>query len=406
MKRAVQGCIAGLALLAAIGLGVLAHEPCAITVQPGQSIQAAIDAAPQGAVICLAEGEWREDLTVAKSLTLRGSGTEKTTIKGREVGWWPVIEIGGSPETEVWIEGIAIVGGNNGIWARGSSKVQLSSVTVEGNRQNGITIWDLADVTILGSTVATNRHHGIAISDLATAFIADSSIKHNGWFGIEGRGSAQVNLSNSIVTDNGEYGLFLQGASEITIRESTVRSAVLGIGISGTARAVITGSFIEGGESGGVYLENTAHATITGSTIAGGESLYGVIILDSAQASIERSVIADHWLYGISAWNSATVSIAHSDVHGNTYGIVLSGSAHATLVGNKITGNRQYGVALREPPCFKVDEFFTGYITGRSNLIPCLLEIGGNRGGAFCSALLYELAFLTSPQGGKLDGRQ
>lgn len=399
-------CVAVFALLSTTGLGALAQSHYMITVQPGESIQAAVDSAPEGAVICLAPGTWQEDLAIAKSLTLRGSGVDKTRIKGREVGWWPVIEIGDSQEIEVWIEGIAIVEGNNGIWARGSSRVQLSSVAVEGNRQNGITIWDLADVTILGSTVATNRHHGLAISVSARVIIADSTIRHNGGFGIEGRGSAQVNLSNSIVTDNGEYGLFLQGASEITIRESTVRSAVLGIGISGTARVVITGSFIEGGESGGVYLEDTAHATITGSTIAGGESFYGVTIVDSAQASITRSVIADHWLYGISVWNSATVSITNSDVHGNTYGIVLSGSAHATVVGNRITGNRQYGVALREPPCFRVDEFFTGYITGRSNRIPSLLEIGGNRGGAFCSGLWYELGFLTTQQGGVLDGRQ
>lgn len=398
-------CGAVLLLLSAAGLGVLAQSHCTITVQPGESIQAAVDSAPEGAVICLAEGEWEEDLAVTRSVTLRGSGVGRTRIKGQEVGWWPVIEIGDSREIEVWIEGIAIEEGNNGIWVRGSSRVQLSSVAVEGNRQNGITIWDLADVTIVGSTVATSRQHGLAISDSASVIITDSTIMHNGWSGIEGRGSAQVILSDSTVTGNGECGLFLQGASEITIRESTVRSAVLGIGVSETAHAVIAGSLIEGGESGGIYLEDTAHAMITVSTIAGGESLYGITIVGTAQASITHSVIADHWLHGISVWNSATVSIANSDVHGNTYGIVLSGSAHATLVGNEISGNRQYGVALHEAPCFGVDTVFSGYVAGQSNRIPSLLEIGGNRGGAFCSRQLLELGFLTTSRGGALDRR-
>jgi len=134
--------------------------------------------------------------------------------------------------------------------------------------------------------------------------------------------------------------------------------------------------------------------------------LNGITLVDSTHASIVDSVIADQWWYGISAGDTALVSITDSVIDGNTFGVVLSGSVHATLVGNKITGNRQYGVALREPPCFEGDDFFSGYVAGRLNVIPSLLDFGGNLGGDFCSAMFLELGFLTSSRGGVLDRTQ
>ena len=50
-------------------------------VQPGQSIQAAIDAAPPGATIEVAPGTYQENLLIAKDgITLRGSGPGRTVL--------------------------------------------------------------------------------------------------------------------------------------------------------------------------------------------------------------------------------------------------------------------------------------------------------------------------------------
>lgn len=60
----------------------LAQADCTVTVQPGQSIQSAIDAAPEGAVICLVAGMWEENLTITQSLKLTGH------MRG-----WPVVRL-------------------------------------------------------------------------------------------------------------------------------------------------------------------------------------------------------------------------------------------------------------------------------------------------------------------------
>ena len=48
-----------------------------ITVQPGESIQAAIDKAPAGAVICLSAGVWEENIKIERSLTLRAQARRR-----------------------------------------------------------------------------------------------------------------------------------------------------------------------------------------------------------------------------------------------------------------------------------------------------------------------------------------
>jgi len=73
-------------LLPTIGLtlGLLrstsAAAPADIVVAAGQSVQEAIDKAPEGATIRLTAGAFKESITITKSLTLQGVGYEKTTI--------------------------------------------------------------------------------------------------------------------------------------------------------------------------------------------------------------------------------------------------------------------------------------------------------------------------------------
>jgi hypothetical protein len=88
--------------------------PCTVTVQAGESIQAAIDKAEEGAVICLAEGTWEENLVIGKGLTLRGLGPEKSVIKGVKEGE-PVILISSDAEIEVIVEGLTIAEAKGGV---------------------------------------------------------------------------------------------------------------------------------------------------------------------------------------------------------------------------------------------------------------------------------------------------
>ncbi|RLB42080.1 MAG: hypothetical protein DRH12_06585, partial [Deltaproteobacteria bacterium] len=86
----------------------LAAQSRANILSPDESIQQAIDAAPSGAVICLGEGTWKENIEIRKSLTIRGAGAGKTVIRSAELNR-PVVWIEGD-EIEVDLEGVTITG--------------------------------------------------------------------------------------------------------------------------------------------------------------------------------------------------------------------------------------------------------------------------------------------------------
>ena len=151
-----------LVFLTAIGEGESPQPPCTVTLVPGQSIWYAIKRASPGDVICLGPGTWRENLIIKKSLTIRGSGSDRTTIDGSANPGRPVILIDSNSEIKVTIEELRIIGAVSysknrlciiesplwicplGIDVRGRARAVIQGNNISGNDGSGIFIWSRA----------------------------------------------------------------------------------------------------------------------------------------------------------------------------------------------------------------------------------------------------------------------
>ncbi|MFO8034074.1 MAG: right-handed parallel beta-helix repeat-containing protein [Candidatus Bipolaricaulota bacterium] len=158
-------------------------------VQPGESIQQAIDQASAGDVICLAQGEWVENLRVDKSVTLRGRGAEQTLIRAEKEDM-PVVRIGsraGEDAPRVVLEELQVAGARGyegyGIMVEGQAQATISRCEVSDNK-TGIMLWLRPQATIEGTTVAENERHGIVVSFFAHATIEGNKILANGGYGV------------------------------------------------------------------------------------------------------------------------------------------------------------------------------------------------------------------------------
>ncbi len=198
--------VVGIALLVGM-LGVfpaVASAGCTITVQPGESIQAALNAAPEDAVVCLSAGQWEEDIVIRKSLTLRGEGPASSLIrtKDSEAGAAVVITSDGAEPVQAVIAdlavhgnadaaGIAVIrtaqlaitnctisGSEIGLMLINSAQLTMSDCTLRGNMVLGIAVWDEAQGTITGCTISGSQS-GIALGDLARATVENNWIIDN-----------------------------------------------------------------------------------------------------------------------------------------------------------------------------------------------------------------------------------
>jgi parallel beta-helix repeat protein len=271
---------------------------CTVFVQPGESIQAAIDAAPVGAVVCLGAGEWEEHLAIGKTLTLRGEAADTTTIRGYQESV-PVIRLHaqGGQAVVVGLFGLTVTGGMQqygpGLIVEDSAQAVITDCTVSKNA-SGIELHDSSQATIEGCRVVESRgwlsqgsscypeidlYFERAPEMISSPFMPDSWSAPCG-VGVMVGDRAQAKITGCVVSRNEEDGIVLLG----------------------DARAAIQGCAVSENTSCGISLSESAEVTVEDCAVSGNG--YGIELAGAAQAVIRRNVIHDNRLCGVSSWSS------------------------------------------------------------------------------------------------------
>ena len=298
----------------------MGQRPCVSGGNPAvtASIQAAIDAAPDGATITVGPGTFAGGITIAKSLTLRGAAAAATVISGGS----PVLTIGvadAATEPMVTLKGVTITGGvamtnptdpvpkrdfGGGIlipWAADGATgatVTISDSVVTGNRATPTTtvpsggaqcpdgpcpfargdgggIGNYGNLTLIRTTLSDNVAGGPVASDA-----------HGG--GIWSAGVGTLTLENSAVTGNestvaipnGRFaiggGVHIQNGGGLKITNSVVA------GNTASLRSLLPGGLEMIANGGGVHVGDDSDVTIDNTRIDGN----AVIVDDPAGAAV------------------------------------------------------------------------------------------------------------------------
>lgn len=200
---------------------------CTIIVRPGESIQAAIDRAPKGAVICLPGGEWQENIVIDKDLTLRGQGpgwcvlgaTELEEIAVRIVSPWKI---------RVAIENVKIVRGKACIHADGRAEVNIEDCTLI-NSTYGIRLSGFAKAVVRGCTISQCLY-GVSAGESSTVSIHHCVISNNRMEGISVWGAAAAEVSYNVIQKNG---LGIESRSQGEVRGEENRMLENGLDLCG-----------------------------------------------------------------------------------------------------------------------------------------------------------------------------
>jgi nitrous oxidase accessory protein NosD len=199
-------------LVAAVAL-VPAARADTIRVSPGESVQAAIDAAGPDDVIELAEGEYAGDVDFGgKRVTVRGAGPA-TVLRG--TGQGPVVRFENAEGAGSVLDSVTVRGGvadrGGGISIRGASPVVVRCVVTRNRARSqgsGIFVTAGSAALIFNNLLTYNRREGpgdphvIEVVDAAPA-IVNNTVARGDSNGLILRGNSAANVVNNVFAYNG-----------------------------------------------------------------------------------------------------------------------------------------------------------------------------------------------------------
>ena len=200
----------GLALILA---GALPASAAILTVNPGQSIQAAIVAAQPGDVVEIGTGEYVEDIDfLGKAITVRGEGPT-TVLRGTGTG--PVVTISSGEGPQSVLHDLVVTEGNAS--AGGGIRIADASPTVLR------TVVFYNQATGQGAGVYLARSNAVLMNNLILYNFAAAGDPHAVWV----TGGAPHLVNNTIVR-NDSNGVFIPSGAAPDLRNNLIAFNGLG----------------------------------------------------------------------------------------------------------------------------------------------------------------------------------
>lgn len=262
--------------LVTVGLAAAAARPVATIEVPADhpTIQAAIDAAPPGALIRVGSGTFTGPLSIARPLSLVGAADGTTVVTA------------GAGETAVTI--------------RDTHDVKLAQLVVSGGE------------------------YGVLVEESRAVQIVASWIRDSSFVGIRISRSSAVIAGNDVRAGTGPYGMGIELANTMSKPHSMIRNNVVrgstkeGI-VLHNAEAMIERNLVHDNGFRGIAINEMSMATISGNTIRDNADA-GIAVVDHSMAEIDGNQIsgvrpgADGTAFGIRSFYYAEVMLGRNRI--------------------------------------------------------------------------------------------
>ncbi|WP_440946421.1 NosD domain-containing protein [Methanosarcina sp. T3] len=288
------------------------------------TIQAAVDAASDGATIVVYPGTHVENVDVYRQLTIRSySGNPlDTVVRASSSG-----------------DHVFYVNANN---------VKISGFTISGANQN-------------------SPYSGIYLSRVKSCTVEDNIISGN-WYGIYLDSSASNALSNNAVSSNSDTGIYLDNSASNVLSNNTVSSnSGTGIYLLSSVNNKLTDNTVSSNYRNGIWLKDNSNTNTLTGNLASSNTRAGFLLDNQCIGNNLVNNIVDtnggHGIYLSAASNSNYLK--NNTISSNTlYGIYLSSSGDNRVTdGNRIISNSR-GICLSNSNSNRI---FNNYFSNTQN---------------------------------------
>ena len=306
---------------------------------PGDDLQAALDAAPNGSTVVLEPGTYEGPVDIDASVTLRGHGA---TVVGDGNG--STVRVNAD---DVAIEGLTIEGIGNESRDPDAVTDDEWDANIElgyGHGDAGIAAVGVSGVYMTDVTVPYTEANGILLRDSPDSVVTDVAVQgaddwRDGFMGVMSMRSPAV-IENSTFSD-GRDGIYLHRSGETVIRNNEYREGRYGIHLMHTSDTLIENNRFADHEFSGITImtsparnaivDNVVSNSSNGISTAGSNSYIARNIAVDNRVGITTTAVSSLYEQNVVRNNTNGMRtgsvLATSSVHSNDF---VENDNHAT----------------------------------------------------------------------------
>jgi len=302
------------------------------------TVQSAINAPEtlNGHTILVEPGTYHEQLTVNKTLSIIGSGSESTTISGSPSDC--AVEIAAD---NVELSGFTICGGGFGLKVYSHNNNVHDNSIVE-NGFIGIYLYLSSGNTFTSNNVSRNGY-GVSLVHSGGNAFKHNSIFDNEWQELVIEGNTVSNFVEDMDTSNSVDSKPVY--YWVNQQDKIVPSDAGYVALVDCRRILVQNlTFNRNGQ--GVLLAGTTDSMIENNALS--TEYYGIYMVDSSNVTIRNCTIAN-CNFAMEIWSSNGNKIIGNNIVSNAYGVELAWSNYNNVSGNTIEQTSEYngwGVCL------------------------------------------------------------
>lgn len=326
-----------------------------------KTINAAVDAAPSGAVVAVDTGIYNEGIGPSRAITIVGRCPQKVRLIGSALEFPGVFSRG---VKNISVSGVSLEGHFQGVRAEGGGTITVSDVVIESPRLSGMIAYQPGSVVTASRVVVRNAQTGKSIAGVGAAADAggkldmtDVVIAASNDVGIDATNASGESKTPSVITGRrvvvrdtrpskkapaGSGAAAFDGCS--VSLESSVIKGTYGIGM-----------LVEIGGATGT-LKNTV---VRGTILSPADQIGGgVLAYDESNVTVERCTLVDNEQAGLYARGRAKLTLKGSTVTRSKpqadgvfgMGLYTDQGAKVDVASSAFVDNAYYGVAVLDAP--------------------------------------------------------
>jgi parallel beta-helix repeat protein len=300
-------------------------------VNPGESIQAAVNAANPGDTIIVRDGTYTENVDVNKQVTIESeSGPANCIVQAAN----PDDDVFAVAANYVIISGFTVQGATGGdsrlfsgicLWGVNHCKISNNKVL---NNDFGILLRDSSSNNSISNNFVLSNYEGIGVwFSSSSNDILNNDVSSN-YRGIVVWNSGNNNILNNNLSNNGRDAIYFQGSSENIISSNDISNNGFGIEFCGSNKNTISNNNIWNNDRGIDFWSTTNNNTISYNTIMN-NNYQGIVLTEASNNNtISNNNIRNNNYYGILLRDTSNNTIYLNNFGNNRQNVYLANSAN------------------------------------------------------------------------------